>query len=232
VGVTFALVHGAWHGAWCWERVLAPLREHGHDAVAIDLPCDDPDAGLDGCADTIVEALAGVDGDVVLVAHSLGGLTAPRVAARRPLQAVVHVAALVPIPGRSIVDEFAASPEPVLLFDGGRATDEQERTHWTDVETTARVMYPDLSDADVRWAFARLRPQAARPALDPQPAALPAVRTASLVCAEDCVVNPAWSRRVAREHLGVEPIELAAGHFPMITAPQALADALAAQADG
>ena len=41
---TFALVHGAWHGAWCWEPVMAELERRGHRAVAVDLPCDDPAA--------------------------------------------------------------------------------------------------------------------------------------------------------------------------------------------
>ena len=44
---TFALVHGAWHGAWCWERLLEPLEQRGHGAVAIDLPAEDLEAGLD-----------------------------------------------------------------------------------------------------------------------------------------------------------------------------------------
>ena len=41
---TFALIHGAWHGAWCWERLAAELERRGHRAVAVDLPCDDPAA--------------------------------------------------------------------------------------------------------------------------------------------------------------------------------------------
>ena len=49
----------------------------------------------------------------------------------------------------------------------------------------------------------------------------------SIIGASDRVVSPSWSRRVARERLGVEPIELPSGHFPMITHPEPLADALA-----
>ena len=50
---TFALVHGAWHGAWCWERLLEPLAQRGHGAVAIDLPAEDLEAGLDAYADIV-----------------------------------------------------------------------------------------------------------------------------------------------------------------------------------
>ncbi len=55
---------------------------------------------------------------------------------------------------------------------------------------------------------------------------LPAAHSVSLVCARDAVVNPDYSRRAARERLGVASVELDAGHFPMLTAPDALADAL------
>jgi pimeloyl-ACP methyl ester carboxylesterase len=227
VAVTFALVHGAWHGAWCWERLLEPLRQLGHGAVAVDLLCEDPDAGLDACADSVAAALEGVGGDVVLVAHSLGGLTAPLVAARRPVRALVYLAAFVPEAGRSMADELRSSAEPVLLIEGGRETDEAGRSRWTDAATTAALLYPDLSRADAEWAFAQLRPQARRPQIELHPAGLPDVPAASIVCSGDRVVNPAWSRRVARERLGVEPVDLPAGHFSMIAAPEALAAALA-----
>lgn len=228
--MTFALVHGAWHGAWCWERLLEPLRRRGHAAVAVDLPCDDPDAGLAAYAQAVTDAVAEAPGDVVVVGHSLGGLVAPLVAAARPVRAVVYLAAFVPVAGQSMAGQLASAPEPVLLIEGGREVDELRRSRWTDPETTARVLYPDLAYADARWAFARLRPQAARPQREPHPAGLPGVPVAALVCARDRVMDPAWCRRVVRERLGIEPGELATGHFPMITAPGALADALAALA--
>jgi pimeloyl-ACP methyl ester carboxylesterase len=229
VGVAFALVSGAWHGAWSWERLLEPLRERGQRAVAVDLPSEDPDAGLEANADAIASQLSQHD-DVVVVAHSASGVLAPLVAARRPVRGIVYLSAFVPVPGQSMADQFAASPEPVLLLEGKRETDEIGRSQWTDFETTARVLYPDLSDADARWAFARLRPQAQRTQLEPHPTGLPEVPIASVVCSRDRVVNPAWSRRIARERLGMQAVELPTGHFPMITDPATLAEALIAQA--
>jgi pimeloyl-ACP methyl ester carboxylesterase len=71
---TFALVHGAWHGAWCWELMTPLLQQAGHDVVAPDLPCDDGSATtFDPYADVVCAALDGCDDDVVVVAHSLGG---------------------------------------------------------------------------------------------------------------------------------------------------------------
>ena len=99
---TFALVHGGWHGAWCWERVVPLLEERGHVAVAVDLPCDDPAAGLDTYAELVCQSLAGADDDVIVVGRSLGGLTIPLVAARRPVRHLIYLCALVPDVGRGI----------------------------------------------------------------------------------------------------------------------------------
>src|SRR5262245_35613897 len=222
----FALVHGAWHGPWSWERVTGPLAEHGHVVVVPDLPSEDTELGLDDYADTVERALGDAD-DVVLVPHSLGGLVGPVVAARRPLSALVYVCALVPEPNLSFSDQLAASEERVLLFEGGREVDERGRSHWPDPDTTAATMYPDLSPEDARWATGRLRSQAQRSQAEASPASPPGLRTESIVGAHDRVVSPAWSRRVARERLGVEPVELPSGHFPMITHPRLLADELA-----
>ena len=206
--------------------MTGPLRERGHEAVTPELPSEDLEAGLEEYAETIDRALGDAD-DVVLVPHSLGGLVGPVVAARRPLKALVYLSALVPEPGLSFSEQLSASTEPVLLFEGGRAIDDQGRSHWPDPEATARIMYPDLSPEDARMAAERLRPQAQKSQAEPSPAPPPGLRVESIVGAHDRVVSPAWSRRVARERLGVEPVEIPAGHFSMLTHPDRLADALA-----
>jgi pimeloyl-ACP methyl ester carboxylesterase len=101
---------------------------------------------------------------------------------------------------------------------------------WPDEAVATAAMYPALAPDDAHWAFARLRPQAGTTQAEHPPGGLPAVPSVSLVCADDRVVNPAWSRRIAPERTGAEAIELPTGHFPMITAPERLADALAALA--
>ena len=222
---TFALVHGAWHGPWSWERVTGPLGDRGHEVVVPDLPSEDTELGLGDYADTIERALGDAD-DVVVVPHSLGGLVGPVVAARRPLRALVYVCALVPEPGLSFSDQLAASEERVLLFEGGREVDDQGRSHWPDPDTTASTMYPDLSPEDARWAVEHLRRQAQKSQGEISPAPPPGLRTESIVGAYDRLVSPAWSRRVARERLRVEPVEIPTGHFPMITHPELLADEL------
>jgi pimeloyl-ACP methyl ester carboxylesterase len=223
---TFALVHGAWHGAWCWERLLEPLERRGHGALAIDLPAEDHEAGLDAYADVVAAFLAPVEDDVIVVGHSLNGLILPLVAARRPVAAVVYLCAFIPVDGQSMDDQLASSPEPILIFAARPESDGHGRSHWPDEEVATRALYPDLTPKDAHWAFAQLRAQTPTSQRELQPSGLPPVRAVSIIGARDAAVNPAWSRRVARERLGAAPVELDAGHFPMISAPEALADAL------
>ena len=225
---TFALLHGAWHGAWCWERLIEPLRERGHGAIAVDLPCDDVQAGLDATADAAAAFL--IEDDVVVVGHSLGGLILPHVAARRPVCALVYLCAFVPLEGKSMGDQFRQSPGPIVTFPVPPEGDAEGRSYWPDESVARRSLFPDLSEEDARRAYERLRPQAPTAQRERHPSGLPAARSVSLVCAHDAVVNPEYSRRAARERLGVPSVELDAGHFPMLTAPDALADALSSVA--
>jgi hypothetical protein len=78
---TYVLIHGAASDSWYWHLPVAELRTRGHDVVAPDLPCDDDTAGLPEYADTVIDAI-GDRGDVVLVAQSFGGFTAPPVCDR------------------------------------------------------------------------------------------------------------------------------------------------------
>jgi pimeloyl-ACP methyl ester carboxylesterase len=105
----FALVHGAWHGAWCWERLIPELERRGHSALAVDLPCDDDSAGFERYAEVLQGSLP--DGDVVLVGHSLGACTATLVAAARPVEALVFVAGVIPTPGLTLADTFATETD-------------------------------------------------------------------------------------------------------------------------
>ncbi|MCI0436930.1 MAG: alpha/beta hydrolase, partial [Gemmatimonadetes bacterium] len=103
---TYVLIHGAGDVGWYWHLVEAELRAHGHDVIAVDLPCDDEAAGLSEYTDTVVDAI-GDRNSLVLVAQSFGGYTAPLVCARRPADLLVLVAAMVPSPHESAEAMFA-----------------------------------------------------------------------------------------------------------------------------
>jgi len=113
---TFALVHGGWHGAECWNALSPFLRDGGHNVIAMDLPCEDPTANFSDCADVVCDSLRGCDDDLVLVGHSMGGQTIPLVAARRPVQHLVYLCGLVPNVGLSLAEQLAE--EPTMLREG------------------------------------------------------------------------------------------------------------------
>jgi pimeloyl-ACP methyl ester carboxylesterase len=221
----FALVHGAYHGAWCWDRVVAELETHGHRTVAMDLPSDDPTAGIDRYVATALDAMTELDDDVIVVGHSFGGLTIPAVAAARPVGRLVFLAAVLPRPGRSFMEVAAADPPADPAFLVG-AVDNGDGTSSFLPEHVERFFTHD-APADTAWVGARLRPQAWTIGDDVYPLDVwPQVPSAYIVCRDDRVVLPDWQRRAARELLGVEPVELDGGHEPMVARPAELAAVL------
>jgi hypothetical protein len=229
---TFALVHGAWHDAWCWERVATVLQQAGHDVVAPQLPSDDGSADFDAYADVVCAALDGCDDGVVVVAHSLAGATGALVPGRRPVRHLVYLCAAVPTGGLSLVDQWQAEPDMVSpefgngWLQGLTDPDEHMRTAWVDLDFARKVFYADCDEATAAEAIDHLRPQSAYPwALPSSLVEHPSVSCTSVVCDEDLVVNPAWSRRIARR-IGADVVELPGGHSPMLSRPSAVADVL------
>jgi pimeloyl-ACP methyl ester carboxylesterase len=226
---TFALLHGGCHGGWCWEQVTPLLRLRGHEVVAPDLPMHDPQAGAAAWADVVVRALEGHAEDVVVVGHSLGGLAVPVVAARRPVTRMVFLGAMVPKPGMSYAD-YLATPEglgAVTMPYDSVGFDEHGRTV-VPADLAREVFYADCPDDVVESAVARLTPTASTAFAEPCPLDVwPDVPSRYILMSEDRAVSPDWSRRVARERLCVEPIELAGSHSPFYSRPAELVDLLA-----
>ncbi|MBW0093908.1 alpha/beta hydrolase [Pseudonocardia sp. KRD-184] len=237
------LVHGAWHDGSCWAPVVDLLAAQDHDVVAVDLPSDRPGATTDDYVDAVLAAV-GDRGRVVLVGHSLGGLTVP-VAAQRlgpdRVAALVLVAALVPLPGSSWADRTRAEAGIMAPgFGRGQVRADDGTTSWSP-EAAAGNLYAGVVDelesdgtpdaqAAVAAAVAAVRPQDWTVTKEVTPlTAWPAVPTVQVVCAGDRVVDPQWSRTGAVVP-GAEVVELAGGHFPMLTRPAELAELLAAVA--
>ncbi len=232
---TFALVHGAWHGGWCWEKLTPLLEQRGHRVIAPDLPCDDPSASFSDYADVVCAALADAahapddDDDLVVVGHSLGGNTIPLVAARRPVRHLVYLCALVPEIGRALRDQMRETTDMLnpMSLQALSKPDEQRRNAWIDEDLTVQLLFGDAEADTAAQAFARLRPQALYPysvpfALERFP---PTDRT-YVVCAQDQMVSPDWSRTVARDRLDATLVELPGDHSPFLSRPAQLADLL------
>jgi pimeloyl-ACP methyl ester carboxylesterase len=213
----FGLIHGAWHGAWSWEQLVPALEVRGHHPVAVELPCDDEDAGLDEYARIVDEALGDAD-DVVLVAHSLGGLTVPLIAERRPIARIVLIAALLPKQGLSLVDQLRADRDILIGRNEGRRIDENKRLEWTDASAAIDTLYTDVEPQVAAAAFVRLRPQANKPHVEKARAPWPDLPTEYLVCAQDRMVSPGYQHRAPFTRQ-----VLTSAHSPMLSQPSELA---------
>src|SRR5262245_38944370 len=105
------LLHGAFHGPWCFDLLAPVLERLGHSVVAAALPIADPSAGASEYADAVLRSCIDVlDEPPVVVAHSLAGLAAPLVAVRRPVARLIFLAAILPIPGMSADEQRSAQP--------------------------------------------------------------------------------------------------------------------------
>jgi pimeloyl-ACP methyl ester carboxylesterase len=230
---TFALVHGAWHGRWCWERLVPELEARGHRALAMDLPSDDPEATFEAYADVVAEhlAAAGAD-DAILVGHSMAGPAIPLVPQRRPVRRLVYLCAVAPNPGMSVAQQLAE--EDVLAHEYMEIRGEllaDGVTRWADPEKARRFMYADCDAADAQAAIERLRPQALAPYAVPCPLTeFPDVPSTYVGCRDDRLVRPDWSRWVAEQRLDAEFVELPGSHSPFLSRPADLASTLDALA--
>jgi pimeloyl-ACP methyl ester carboxylesterase len=214
---TYVLIHGAGDSAFYWHLLAPELRERGHEVVAMDLPCDDESASLSDYADTVVDAV-GDRTELVLVAQSFGAFTAPLVCERVPVDLMVLVAGMVPLPGEKGEDWFANT---------GYESAARERDF--DGDSEMAVFYHDVDPAVAAEALSRGRDQAETPGLEPWPLdAWPNVPTRYLVCRDDRLFPAAWMRGVVRERLGITPDEIGGGHCPALSRPRELAERLEA----
>lgn len=193
---SFSLVHGAWHGGWFWDLVRRELEVCGHVVHTPDLPCEHVAAGVE-------EYAAAVPAADVVVGHSLGGYTIPLVEAR------THVFLTAGVGGAGMGSALTPG------FGEGLRRDELDRSYYPDpAVAAAELQYP----SEYAELASRLRRQAP---LDGTAVAVD--NPVYVVCARDAVIRPDSQRQLARGILDVEPIELDAGHSPMLECPRELA---------
>ena len=218
---TFVLIPGAGGQAWYWHRLVAELERRGQDAVAVDLPAGDESAGLAAYADAVVAAI-GNRTRVVLVAQSMGALTAPLVCERVPVELLVLVNAMVPLPGETGGDWWAATGQARAMTDHAAR---QGRTD--DPEDVTAAFFHDVPPEVAAAAQAQPFTQSERPFADPWPLRRwPDVPTRVVVGRDDRFFPADFQRKVAAERLGLEVDEVPGGHLVALSRPVELADRL------
>lgn len=224
---TIVLVHGAWHGPWCWSPVLARLDEVGVPAVAVELLLRD----LHGDAAAVAEAIAGVGGPVVLVGHSYGGAVITEAGVGPAVTRLVYVAAFAPDAGET--------PLGMALDHDGDRTDlgaaiviHDDGTSTLDPTLVGELFYTDCDAVDVARATSLLRPQwGVTLSTPPAAVAWKEQPCTYVVCGDDRVVAPSLQREMAARIPGVAVVELAGNsHSPFFSRPGEIADLLASLA--
>jgi len=228
---TFLLVHGSWHGAWCWERVLPHLRERGHEALAIDLPAhgDDPTpayrATLGGYSSRIRKAAGGLGGRPILVGHSMGGLAITQAAADDPgaFSGLIYLCAFLPLPGEALVGLVLRDRES-LIPSGLRLG---LSSFGIDAGRTCEIFYGACSEADAAWATSRLRNDPALPLLQGlKQRAEHGLPRAYIECTADRAVTIGRQRAMAGRVELAMTASMDTDHSPFLSAPAELAEHL------
>lgn len=229
---TFVLVHGSWHGAWCWHRLGPALAALGHRVLAPELPGhgDDPtpaaDVTLRGCAEAVSHAVETAAEPVMLVGHSFGGIVITQAAEMVPdrLASLVYLSAYLPGNRDSLSRLAAAEQDNPVSTRLVRTPDGDALL--LDRSTVGELFYADCPEEDVALALNHLRAEPVTPLVSPvaiTEARAGRVPRAYIECLRDRAI-PLWLQRQMQAARPCTPVlALPTGHSPFFAAPGALA---------
>jgi pimeloyl-ACP methyl ester carboxylesterase len=219
----YVLIPGAGGAAWYWHRLIPELQGRGHQVIAVDLPAGDDSAGLRQYADVVIDA-AGPGGDLVVVAQSMGGLTAPLVCGRLQVSRLVLVNAMIPAPGETGGDWWTNTGQ-----DHARREQDLREGRSPDAPFDPLVyFFHDVPEDITRQAMAGEPPQSGTPFAQPWPlTGWPDVPTVVLSSSQDRFFPVGFQIQTARERLGITPQTVPGGHLVALSRPKELAAALA-----
>ena len=211
------LIHGAWHGAWAFDRVAQPLTARGFDVHTIDLPLDGVRNDVDAARGVIEE-----NPGAVVLGHSYGGLVITHAAAGLPVSHLVYLAAMMPDSGEDVLATASESRQNDL---SSAFRPQPDGRVIVDPELSVGVFYHDCDPVDAEQAVARLRPMlmADFPHLDDP--AWKSIPSTYVICSSDRALNPkaqrAFAKRATHQH------EWDVAHSPFLNKPELAVELLA-----
>jgi pimeloyl-ACP methyl ester carboxylesterase len=232
---TFVLVHGAWHGGWCWHKVVPLLEAKGHRVLAPDLQGlgDDhtslADLSLAAWADSIAAKIRAAGEPVILVGHSRGGIVISEVAERIPehISSLVYLTAFIVQDGEALINHSQKDAD--ALVGPNLIIDETAGSCTVKDEVIVPAFYGLCSDADVAFAKARLRPEPLFGLLTPVHVTTErfgSVKRHYIECAQDRAISLAIQRNMQAALPCASVTTLDADHSPFFSTPEKLAAAL------
>ncbi len=218
------LVHGAWHGPWVWEPVLAELKQRGAAASTVALPscgAKAPNIGLLEDARVVSAAVAKLDGPVLVCGHSYGGMVISSAEVDARVMKLVYLCAFMPQTGANLVSHFPDLPPYVLIREDGMVEFKTQMAR--------EVFYGDCTPEAAAQATAQLVIHTAAAVTTPAPrAAWKQVPSLYVVCTEDRTIPADIQRKFATQ--ATRTVELKASHSPMLSMPASVAELLVREA--
>ncbi len=227
---SFLLVHGSWHGSWCWERLRPELEALQHTVVAIDLPGHGADETPPwkvthrSYSKAIVAAAESLSEPPIVVGHSVGGLAAASAVAKRPevFSSLIYLCAFIPLGVAKLVGLRRKHPAEFL----DEAFFRQGTSMSIGAEDARRVLYERCAEEDASWAAGRLRPSPLRPLVGLMKRREISVPTAYIECTSDHAIPVDLQRAMASAAKISMVSTLDADHSPFLCRPRELAAAL------
>ena len=217
---TVVLVHGAFHDGWCWELVRSALDERGVPNQALDLPF----TGLAGDAEAVGKLLDAIDGPIVLIGHSYGGMVISRAASGRDdAEHLVYLCAVQVADDAEMAEVMStesALTEALVHGDDGSLG--------VDVDKATAAFYHDCDPELAATAVGHLRGMGLgvmqQSDAEVPPAAWTQIESTYVVCTDDQTIAPESQRAMAKN--ATDSVEWATSHSPMLSRPDLVADLL------
>ena len=231
----FILVHGSWHGAWCWDKLVPLLENRGNRVTALDLPGHGKNRAararqtFAGYVDTVTGAIDRHRGKVVLVGHSAGGAVISQVAEARPhrITCLVYISGFMLTHGQSILDVASNDkgnevlPASVFIEDGKAIILLPDKA--------GIPLYLDCRDEDVAWAVNQLVPEATEPVgavLSLTETSYGSIPRYYIECLQDRAISIETQRSMISRQPVKRVIPMDSGHSPFLSKPEELAEHL------
>jgi pimeloyl-ACP methyl ester carboxylesterase len=228
---TFVLVHGSWHGAWCWYKLVPRLEKLGHTVIAPDLPSLGRDrtpvnrVSLVTWRRRVCEAVESASEPVVLLGHSRGGIVISEVAEHLPerVQALVYLCAFLLRDGQCLTD--VASSDESSLVAPNTVMSEDKTSCVVRADVVRDAFYGECSDEDFALARLCLQPEATLPLVTPLQLSAEkfgAVPRVYIECLRDRAIPIALQRRLQANWPCQRVLALDTDHSPFFSRPDEL----------